>query len=109
MSELIEFLSAQPRELAMPRYADARELRECIARDYVLLRFTGTRGETELGLPLDRARCDLSAADFDAGQGEVVLVGRVTLDFVEVECEARVDLASLSGSGCLRPLAAIAA
>ncbi|MBN6111421.1 hypothetical protein [Xanthomonas bonasiae] len=103
-SELVEFLAAQPRRVAMPRYADAQELRDSLARDYVLLRFTETRGETELGVPLERARCDLSGADFDAGSGEVVLVGRLSLDFVDVECEATLDLSSLTGVGRLRPL-----
>lgn len=107
MSELVDFLAAQPRKVAMPRYADAQELRDSIARDYVLLRFTETRGETELGVPLDRARCDISAADFDAGRGVVKLIGHLNLDFVDVECEASIDLASMSGEGLLRPTAAM--
>jgi hypothetical protein len=32
---------------------------------YVLVKFTQTRGGTELGFPLDRATTDLSEANFD--------------------------------------------
>lgn len=105
MSELVEFLSSGDHPVAMPRYASPQELSESLSRDYVLLRFTDTRGTTELGVSLDRARCDLADADFEAGRGTVTLVGRLNLDFIDVECEATVDLGSMTGKGCLRPLA----
>jgi hypothetical protein len=36
---------------------------------YVLVKFTETRGGTELGFPLDRDATDLSKADFNNGTG----------------------------------------
>jgi hypothetical protein len=105
MSELLEFLSNGEHPVAMPRYANAQELRESLSRNYALIRFTDTRGAAELGVPLDRSKCDLTRADFEAGQGEVRLVGRLNLDFTEVECEATVDLGSMTGTGRLRLLA----
>jgi hypothetical protein len=105
MSELVDFLSNGEHPVAMPRYAELQQLRDSLSRNYVLLRFTDTRGATELGVPLDRSKCDLSSADFDKGQGRATFVGRVSLDFVDVECEATVDLSSMTGTGRLRPLA----
>lgn len=106
MSELVSFLSSAERAVELPRYGSPAELGESIARNHVLVRFPETRGATELGLPLDRARTDVDGADFDAGRGTVTLVGTLSLDFVEVECAVALDLATMTGSGRLRPLAA---
>ena len=64
MSELIDFLSRGVHPLAAARYSSAGELKERIDRGYVLVRFTDTRGGTELGIRLDPSRCDLADADF---------------------------------------------
>jgi uncharacterized protein YbdZ (MbtH family) len=81
-------------------------LREAIARRYVLVKFTETRGQTEIGMQLDLERSDLASADFDAGSGSVRLVGRLSLDFVDVRCVADIDLATLEGQGHLETVVA---
>jgi hypothetical protein len=68
---------------------------------YVLVKFTQTRGGTELGFPLDRSATDLSAADFDQGTGSVHLEGNLILNDDPVRCIADIDLATLKGSGRL--------
>jgi uncharacterized protein YbdZ (MbtH family) len=77
------------------------ELKRCIDRDYVHVKFTETRGGTELGFRLDGERTDLSRADFANGKGRVHLAGRLTLDYVPVRCEAALDLESMEGTGHL--------
>lgn len=76
-------------------------LRESIERGYVLVRFTETRGGSELGVTVDPDASDLSAADFDAGSGTVHLVGDLTLDFEAARCLVDLDLGTLRGSGRL--------
>ena len=68
---------------------------------YVLVKFTETRGGTELGFPLDREATDLSQADFDNGTGTVHLEGHLVLNDDQVRCIAEIDLATLSGTGRL--------
>jgi hypothetical protein len=68
---------------------------------YVLVRFTQTRGGTELGFPLDRNATDLSGADFDNGTGAVHVEGHLTLNYDPVRCIADIDLTTLKGTGRL--------
>jgi len=76
-------------------------LREGIDRGHVHIKFTATRGGTELGVRLDRAACDVSRADFDNQTGTVHLEGGLTLDYVKVRCIADLDLPTLVGQGHL--------
>lgn len=102
MSDLVGLLSKGAHPIAFDRYAATGDLAQRIDEGYVLVKFTGTRGGTELGLRLDRARCDVSRADFTARTGNVRLVGSVVLDFVGIEVIADVDVATLRGEGSVR-------
>ncbi len=75
--------------------------KEAIDRDYVHVKFTNTRGGTELGVRLDRKDCRFSEADFENGAGMVHVEGRLTLDYVKVRCIADIDLSTLEGTGYL--------
>jgi len=103
MSELVEKLSQGDHPVVFRSVQEngTAELGECIERDYVHILFTGTRGGTELGFELDRELSDLSAADFEKGEGKVHLVGALSLDYVKVRCVADLDLARLAGTGHL--------
>ena len=75
--------------------------KEAIDRDYVHIKFTQTKGGTELGFRLDRSASDFSAADFENGVGTVHVEGNLTLDYVKVKCVADIDLSMLAGKGRL--------
>jgi uncharacterized protein YbdZ (MbtH family) len=75
--------------------------KEAIDRNYVHIKFTATKGGTELGVRLDRDSCDFSQADFENSTGTVHVVGGLTLDYVKVRCIADIDLATLDGKGHL--------
>jgi uncharacterized protein YbdZ (MbtH family) len=75
--------------------------KEAIDRDYVHIKFTQTKGGTELGFRLDRSTSDFSAADFENGVGTVHVEGNLTLDYVKVKCVADIDLSMLEGKGRL--------
>jgi hypothetical protein len=78
------------------------ELRQRVEEmGYVLIKFTETRGGTELGVRLDQARSDLSAADFDQGSGTLHVEGTLILNDDPVRCIADIDLATLNGTGHL--------
>jgi len=79
------------------------DLKAAIDRDYVHVKFTETKGGTELGFRLDKEYTDLSKGDFEKGTGTVRLAGNLNLDGVDVRCEADLDLSTpeLKGTGHL--------
>jgi uncharacterized protein YbdZ (MbtH family) len=79
----------------------AKALKDRIDMGYVHIKFTETKGGTELGVRLDRDILDLSHADFENRSGAVHLEGELTLDFVKVRCIADIDLKTLAGKGRL--------
>lgn len=106
MSELVKKLSegVHPVEITLRPEKSVKVLKECVDRQYVHVKFTGTRGGTELGLQLNMAVSDLSKADFDKGEGQARFAGDLTLDYVRVRCIADIDLKSFSGKGRLEVL-----
>ena len=89
--------------------ATVNALKEAIDNGYVRIKFTETKGGTELGFKLDKDASDLKAANFEAGSGKVRLVGGLTLDYHKVRCIADIDLATLEGQGHLEKVEAAAA
>jgi hypothetical protein len=106
MSELVQKLSTgnHPVIVSLRPTRSAAAFKECLDRGYVLVKFTDTRGGTELGVKLDPDATDLSKADFVDPAGSVSLAGDLTLDYVRVRCSAEIDLATLTGTGRLQPL-----
>jgi len=82
----------------------AQAFKERIDLGYVHLKFTETRGGTELGVRLDRDALDVSQADFEKQSGTVHLEGELTLDYVKVRCIADIDLKTFTGEGHLVPV-----
>jgi uncharacterized protein YbdZ (MbtH family) len=68
---------------------------------YVHIKFTETKGGTELGVRLDREATDLSQLNFEEQAGKAHLEGELTLDYVKVRCIADIDLKTLAGKGHL--------
>lgn len=88
-------------EASMRPEKTVRAFKEAIDRNYVHVKFTGTRGETELGIRLDQEACDFSKADFEKETGSVHVEGVLNLDYVKVRCIADIDLKTLKGEGHL--------
>jgi hypothetical protein len=102
MDDLTERLTAGQSIMVGGLDPTLEELRERTGElGYILVRFTETRGGTELGFPLDRDATDLSTANFDEGTGTVHVEGNLTLNGDPVRCIADIDLATLEGTGRL--------
>jgi len=101
MNDLVEKLTQGEHPIAAERSDSALQLKEQIDREFVLLKFTETKGGTELGSKLDKELTQLGEADFEKGTGVVHLVGDLTLDYVKVQLVADIDLATLKGTGHL--------
>jgi uncharacterized protein YbdZ (MbtH family) len=90
-----------PVEVGLRPEKTVKLFKEAIDRNYVHIKFTKTRGGTELGVRLDREASDFSQADFSNGNGTVHVEGTLTLDYVKVRCIADIDLSTLEGTGHL--------
>ncbi len=102
MNELTERLSVDQPIIMGGADPTVEELRNRTGEmGYVLIKFTQTRGGTELGFPLDRQNTDLTGADFDNGTGVVHVEGNLTLNEDPVRCIANIDLSTLRGTGRL--------
>ncbi len=104
MDELVQRLSEGNHRIVASRYKSAEELKQAIDRGYVLVKFTETRGGTELGFRLDPAASNLRGADFGSSTGTIHLVGSLTLNYVPVRGVADVDIATREGQGHLEIL-----
>lgn len=90
-----------PVEVSLPPERTAKLFKEVIDRNYVHIKFTRTKGGTELGFSLDQEKSNFAAADFVNGKGSAHLEGSLTLDYVRVRCVADIDLSTLEGTARL--------
>jgi hypothetical protein len=103
MNDLTERLTAEQPIVMGGADPTVEELRNRIGEmAYVLVKFTETRGGTELGFPLYPDATDLSGADFEEQTGSVHVEGHLTLNGDPVRCIADIDLATLKGTGHLK-------
>jgi uncharacterized protein YbdZ (MbtH family) len=102
-ASLVDRLSQgdHPVQVGLRPERSAKLFKEAIDRNYVHIKFTQTRGGTELGFPLDSHASVFSAADFESGTGIAHVEGNLTLDYVRVKCVADIDLSTLQGKGYL--------
>jgi hypothetical protein len=102
MSELVQRLAKgdHPVTAGGPN-PSVEQLKQSIDREYVHIKFTATRGGTDLGVRLDKEASSLEGADFEKATGTVHLEGTLTLDYVPVRCVADLDLETLNGTGHL--------
>jgi hypothetical protein len=105
MNDLVQRLTVeQPIEASLRPERTLDILKAAVDRGYVHVKFTETRGGTELGIRLDPAASDLTAADFQSGTGNLRIVGELTLDYTRVRFHGTLDLSTLAGTGRLEPL-----
>jgi uncharacterized protein YbdZ (MbtH family) len=89
-------------EIALRPERTAAAFREALDRDYLNIKFTETKGGTELGCHVDRNAVDVTRADVENGTGIVHIEGNTTLDFVDLRCAADIDLETFTGVGWVR-------
>lgn len=99
MNELVKRLTKkQPVQANRPDKSVAG-LRERIDLNYVHVLFTKTG--TELGMYLDRDKCEWKPEDLEKGTGKIHLEGALTLNYDKVRCVTDIDLSTMAGTGCL--------
>lgn len=105
VNELVQRLTEQQEvEVSLRPERTLEYFKAAVDRGYVHVKFTNTRGGTELGVRIDPERSDLSGADWEEGTGQIKVAGELVLDYVRVRCHATLDLESLDGKGYLEIL-----
>ncbi|GCE28521.1 hypothetical protein KDA_40050 [Dictyobacter alpinus] len=103
MNDLVQRLSEGKHAVTVggpkPSLAEFQQRIETMG--FVFIKFTETRGGTDLGVRVDKEATDVRQADFEQGTGMVHVEGTLTLNYVKVRCIADIDLASLNGTGNL--------
>lgn len=103
MDELVQRLAEgeHPVTVGGPRPSLEEFKKRVQEMGYVFIKFTGTRGGTDLGVRVDSGATDLGRANFEQGTGVAHVEGTLTLNYVKVRCVADIDLATLNGTGHL--------
>lgn len=94
-------VGSHPVEASLRPERTVKLFKEAIDRNYVHIKFTDTRGGTELGIRIDHEACDFKKADFENCAGTAHIEGALILDYVKVRCVADIDLDTLEGKGRL--------
>ena len=92
-------------EISLRPNVSAKAFKEAIDSGYVRVKYTGTKGGTELGIRVNNEACNFQDANFDSATGRAKVVGDLTLDYTRVLCIADIDLQSLTGQGHLEKIA----
>jgi len=94
-------VGSHPVEASLRPERTVKLFKEAIDRNYVHIKFTDTRGGTELGIRVDHEACDFKKADFENCAGTAHIEGTLILDYVKVRRVADIDLDTLEGKGRL--------
>ena len=106
MDELIQHLSHgdHPVTVGGPKPSLDEFRKRVEEMGYVFIKFTSTRGGTDLGVRVDKSTTKLNKAYFDQATGVAHVEGTLTLNYVKVRCIADIDLGTLNGVGHLEVL-----
>ena len=102
INELVQRLSEGNHEVVIGhRDEPYEEIKERIEDGYIHIKFTKTRGGTELGINVDLSSTNVKDLDFTKGEGLLHIEGTTNLNYNAVRLIADIDLASRKGEGCL--------
>jgi hypothetical protein len=94
----VELIRYRNRETNAP---EEKKLVDAVARGYVLVKFSSTKGGTELGASLDTTgsgKPDVGSFDYSV-PSKLTFKGRLKLDYTPLMLHATIDLTSFIGEG----------
>jgi len=102
INELVQRLSEGKHEVVIGhRDEPYEEIKERVEDGYIHIKFTKTRGGTELGINVDLKSTNVKDLDFTKGEGLLHIEGTTNLNYNAVRLIADIDLASRKGEGYL--------
>lgn len=106
MDELVERLSIGKHPVVFEKQSkEMQEVRHRLMElKFVFVKFTNTRGGTELGINVEDNFTCLDNANLEEGTGNIRIAGWCILNYHKVRCIADIDLATREGIGYLELL-----
>lgn len=105
INELVKRLSEGKHEVIIGYNGEMyEEIKQRIKDGFIHIKFTQTKGGTELGISVDNELTYLEDTNFEIGKGRFQVVGTCELNFQKVRCIADIDLATCHGIGYLELL-----
>lgn len=102
INELVKRLSAGKHEVVIGHRDETyEEIKERIETGYIHIKFTQTKGSTELGINVDLKSTNVKDLDFTKGEGLLHIEGTTNLNYNAVRLIADIDLVSKKGEGYL--------
>ena len=103
INELVRRLSESKHEVIIGhRDEPYEEIKQRIDDGYIHIKFTQTKGGTELGINVDLNATNIQNLDFTKGKGLLHIEGTTNLNYNAVRLIADIDLASRKGEGYLQ-------
>jgi len=103
INELVKRLSEGKHEVVIGhRDKPYEEIKQRIEDGYIHIKFTQTKGGTELGINVDLNNTNVRDLDFTKGEGLLHIEGTTNLNYDAVRLIADIDLASKKGEGYLQ-------
>jgi len=101
INELVERLSNGKHKVVIgERNESYEEMKERIKDGFFHIKFTETRGGTELGINIDQSKTNINEIDLE--NGLLHIEGTTNLNYTNVRLIADIDMKSKSGEGCLK-------
>jgi hypothetical protein len=91
-------------ELNLRPEKNVQTLNACLERGYIHVRFTDTKGATELGVKIDESTAQAALAAVKDSAGTIKVARNLWLDYVHVRCIADIDLDTYEGIGYIELL-----
>ena len=102
INELVKRLSEGKHEVVIGhRDEPYDEIKQRIEDGYIHVKFTQTKGGTELGINVDLDKTNVGDVDFSKGEGTLHIEGTTNLNYNEVRCISDIDLKTKKGEGYL--------
>jgi hypothetical protein len=101
IDELVESLSSAKHKVIIgERNESYEEMKERINDGFFHIKFTETRGGTELGISIDKSKTNINEIDLETGL--LHIEGTTNLNYNDVRLIADINMKSKSGEGYLQ-------
>ena len=103
INELVQRLGKGKHEVVIGHKDELyEEIKQRIEDGYIHIKFTQTKGGTELGINIDLNSTNVKELDFDKKEGLLHIEGTTNLNYNSVRCIVDIDLATRKGEGYLQ-------
>jgi hypothetical protein len=102
INALVKKLSEGKHEVVIGHRDESyEEIKQRIEDGYIHIKFTQTKGGTELGINVNLDKTNVGDVDFSKGEGSLHIEGTTNLNYNEVRCISDINIKTRKGKGYL--------